>query len=348
MNKFYVNDESDNVLTQAVINVIRNAKQYIKTGNFLIQDNDFVKEVEAALTRGVAVFIISNLKGEEQKPTSRQKQEVKVDTHISNLEKLKADGAHCRFLDSLHAKFIIADGNEGILMSANYSPNSMQGNIETGVSLVQDEIDDLEHTFDVLYMNSDIQEFGRGERKRQVTRSYSPVNPDSFSTEAMPSNIRLTVAPPASSKKNRYSNNLKDCHVTTIYRSILEIIRNASEYIYIVTWHFNYLEGLPEFTEAIKNAIHEGVKVYIYSNDKQENKSVENSRNAIQSLVEMGCVSKGDGINHSKSVITENDGILFTANIDGKSGLTTGFEVGCVLEGEALEEARKYVQSLFE
>lgn len=348
MNKFYVNDKNDNVLTQTVVNVIRNAKQYIKTGNFLFQDNDFVKEVEAALARGVAVFIISNLKGEEQKPTSGKKREVKVDTHISNLERLKVGGAHCRFLDSLHAKFIVADGNEGILMSANYSPNSMQGNIETGVSLEQDEIEDLEYTFDVLFMNADIQEFGRVEKKRQVIRSYSPVSPDSFSTESLPSNIRLTVAPPGNNKRSRYANNLKDCHVTTIYRSILEIIRNATEYIYIVTWHFNSLDALPEFTEAIKNAIHDGVKVFIYSNDEQENRSVEESRNAIQTLIGMGCVSKGDAINHSKCVITESEGIIFTANIDGKSGLTTGFEVGCVLDGQALDDYRQYVKSLFE
>ena len=45
--------------------------------------------------------------------------------------------------------------------------------------------------------------------------------------------------------------------------------------------------------------------------------------------------------------MSESEGILFTANIDGNHGMKNGFEVGCILEGEDLNDMRNFVESLF-
>lgn len=74
---------------------------------------------------------------------------------------------------------------------------------------------------------------------------------------------------------------------------------------------------------------------------------LKESREAIKILEKLGCRNFGDDNNHSKCVISESEGIIFTANIDGKHGLKSGFEVGCVLEGEALSQMRAYVNNLF-
>lgn len=44
----------------------------------------------------------------------------------------------------------------------------------------------------------------------------------------------------------------------SIYDEILGIINKANEYVYIVSWHFKALNLLPEFTEAIKQAVDRG------------------------------------------------------------------------------------------
>ena len=60
----------------------------------------------------------------------------------------------------------------------------------------------------------------------------------------------------------------------------------------------------------------------------------------IRELEGLGCTNYGDDCNHSKCVMSESEGILFTANIDGNHGMKNGFEVGCVLEEEDLNDMR--------
>ena len=52
---------------------------------------------------------------------------------------------------------------------------------------------------------------------------------------------------------------------------------------------------------------------------------------ACNELVKMGCVIYGDVFNHSKGIISKDNGMIFTANIDGQHGLTNGFEVGYLM-----------------
>ena len=84
----------------------------------------------------------------------------------------------------------------------------------------------------------------------------------------------------------------------------------------------------------------------LYSNTLQENFTQKESLRQIEFLESIGCKSRGDDNNHSKCVISESEGIVFTANIDGIHGMKTGFEVGCVLRGEELDKAREYAELL--
>ena len=106
------------------------------------------------------------------------------------------------------------------------------------------------------------------------------------------------------------------------------------------------MERLPEFNDVIKAAINRGVNVYLYSNDKGQVGSLEASVIAIQQLEKMGCKSYGDDNNHSKCVLSEKEGIIFTANIDGNSGLKSGFEVGCILTETQRQMAENHIQEL--
>lgn len=49
-------------------------------------------------------------------------------------------------------------------------------------------------------------------------------------------------------------------------------------------------------------------------------------------LSRLGCKIFGDTFNHSKGIISNETGMIFTANIDGYHGLKNGFEVGVLLD----------------
>ena len=340
---FFYNGRGSVELTERILALIADAVNYVKTGNFLFQDRRIVDALIEAMGRGVAVFILSNIQNPEE-DSRDDTEDGHVDTHLPNLKALTRHGAHCRGLDDLHAKFILVDGMDGILMSANFSPNSIDGNIETGVLLQGDEVEDLEYVFDKLYLNADVQGILGTNEKTMFLRSKVELDSSSFARTRLTSGLRFTIV---GQKKNNKKTNLSSCQVMTIYDSILEIVRHAKSELSIVTWHFKAIEMLPELLVELKSAISRGVRVRLYSNDGQENNSVDESRRCLDSLKKMGCLAMGDDMNHSKAVVSESEGIIFTANIDGKHGLKTGFEVGCVLEGERLAEMRAFVESLF-
>lgn len=347
MSEYLINDKIWHELTDNILETIRDAQNYIKTGNFLFQDERIIHELREALKRGVAVFILSNTP-ELERDATKSANGKDINMHLVNLKKLFQKGAHCRSLDDLHAKFIIADGKKGVLMSANFAPTSLEKNIETGITLDAHELQELEYTFDILYINSDtyLQE---SDDRHQSIRANSPVSRNAFDKEHLTSRLRLTLAQNGDfDGDSRHTTNLRYCNTHTIYDEIVGIINRAQEVVYIITWHFKALNLLPEFTDAIKKAIDRGVWIFLYSNTEQPNNSRQESLRQIKYLESIGCKSTGDDSNHSKCVISETEGIVFTANIDGFHGMKTGFEVGCILQGEELEKAREHAKYLTE
>lgn len=338
MSKYLINDSRTVELRSAVVDMIRSSRQYIKTGNFLFQDTELIQELEIAMERGVALFILSNPKGADEMPMGKN-QEGQVNTHIPNLKTLASHGAHCHFLDDLHAKFLVSDGDNGILMSANFAPTSLRGNLETGILLDKSESEELEYVFDILYTNADVYMLRGNEEFSQSSRSDAPVDPYLFGKDYIVSRLRLTLG-----QGKRKKTNLRDCHIRSLYDDILRIINEAEQYLYIFTWHFKELSHLPEFLLAINQAVSKGVDVHIHYNCKGRNEDITNRE--AEMLTTIGCKATCDGINHSKCVISEKDGIIFTANIDGESGLKSGFELGCLLTGKTLQDASKHVKSV--
>lgn len=361
MGKYIINDYYGNKeLTEKIYSIIKNAKHYIKASNFLFQDPGTINLLKKVCNeKGIAIFILSNIRGEDsganwtindytddsgqkKKIKEMPEKETKMDNHLSYLKELHEKGLHIHLMDDLHAKFIIADGTDGVLMSANFSHGSLSNNTETGLILGLDEVRQLEYVFEELYIHADITLLTEQNLKNLAKRQRKPLSKDIFKNHAIESRIRLTVA--ASSKET----NLSQMNEKSLYRSILKIINEAEDYIYIVTWHFKAIDKLKELLSAILKALNKGVKIYLFSNTEADVESKETSLRAIRTLTDMGCNSSGDNNNHSKCVISEKEGILFTANIDGMSGLKSGFEVGCIMTAEERDEAGKHIVKLIE
>lgn len=345
MNKelFYFNDETSSELTDRIFELISKAKLYIKTGNFFFQDPKLKEALIKTSEKGVAIFVLSNMTGNENRSNFiPQYTKAETDPHIPNLHELSRKGIHVRCVDDLHAKFLICDGEEGLLMSANYTPNSLYGNPECGIDLICSELNDMEFVFDKLFTNADITKITEDGDYYRYQKLASPLAEDTFNQIGISSKLRLTVG-------SRQRTNLANCHVRTIYSSILDIINKAKSELIIVSWSFNQINRLEEFKEAVLSAHKRGVKIRIYYTSTAEEWKVMRSETQLKILL-------GDTLmvqlafkfpyNHSKCVISEKSGIIFTANIDGQTGLTSGFELGCILEENQCRQAVNRIKSI--
>lgn len=335
-------------LTDSIKKLILNAEKYVKISSFLMQDNEIKQMLKELSSSGkIAVFLLSNKKDQESeeyidsmhyKQKEAKENSIGFDNHGKFLKELFYSGIHVRLLDNLHAKFIIADGDKGLIMSANLAPNSLKKNVESGIELSNKDVKELEYVFDLMYKHADIIRYQGAYRKDVTVKVNNKLNPQAIAQ--IEGNIRLTVA-------SSYESNLDQCKVYSIYESIIDIINKAQNYLYIVTYHFKFKgDVLDEFMDAIRRAIRRGVTVFLYSNTKTIVPSLQASLRVIKELTKIGCRSFGDDRNHSKCVLSESEGILFTANIDGVSGLKSGFEVGCMMNEVQRSTAKKHIDEI--
>ena len=347
MGRYIINQGRQHTLTTCIKELIEGTQHYIKISSFLMQDASISEMLKELASSGkAAVFLISNKKDQESEeyrestilPKTNKEKNVGFDNHSRFLKDLFYSGIHVRLLDNLHAKFIISDGTKGLIMSANLAPNSLNRNVESGIEIDGTDVKELEYVFDTMYKHADIVKFQGANQKDITVKVDNKLSPKSI--ENIGGNIRLTVA-------SSTETNLVLCKVYSIYNTIIDIIRKAQKYVYIATYHFKFKdEVLSEFMEAVRDARRRGVEVILYSNTMTNVPSLKSSKIAINELKKLGCHSFGDDKNHSKCVLSESKGILFTANIDGVDGMKNGFEVGCVMNQEQRKTAEQHINNI--
>lgn len=342
--KLYYNSTQSSELTNRIFELIENAKSYIKTGNFFFQDPKLNDALIEAAERGVAIFVISNLRGDEErgKKYMRYDQEVssETDPHIPHLHELHRRGVHVHISNDLHAKFLIADGEDGLIMSANYTPNSLYGNPENGVDIEGSELKDLEYIFDILFTYQDIALSEDGNKYRYLMTKKT-IDNEKFKEVGKNSRIVFTA--------KSTQNNLRNCSYTTIYTTIADIINSAEKELTIVSWSYKKVNDLPLIKNAVRAAIKRGVKVTILYSDKMSEDKLQSTEWELPKLVGKENVERlchKFPANHSKCVISEKKGVMFTANIDGQVGLLSGFEIGCILTDEQIKQAKKRINQI--
>lgn len=366
--KLYFNDKENRELTERIYELINNAQKCIKTGNFFFKDPKIKNALLNAASRGVAIFVLSNLQGNEERgnieirgknkrhngrvvKTEDDIRKFENDPHISNLHELYRNGIHVRLCESLHAKFLICDSKEGLIMSANYTIDSLYGNPENGLEIYHNELCDLELIFDTLYMHPDIILSNERDEYRYL-ESKSPIVPNNLKNIGKTSRLLFTAA-----SDNETENNLKKCSFKTIYEKLVQIIEEAQESLIIVSYSYKEVDKLEELKNALNNAIKRGVKVTLYYGSKwkeQNNKEESNNyyKKSLRSLLGMDFYDlisvREFQNNHAKCMISEHEGALFTANIDGDKGLLKGFELGCVLTEAQRVQSLQRINEIFE
>ena len=177
MEHLYLNTYDSFPLTERIMEMMRSAKRCIKTGNFMFREPVMKQEILNALNRGVVVFIISNLGEDEERLMGYNRFSKKeYDPHLPNLNDFAEQGAHVRCMGELHAKFLVVDGEQGMVMSSNYTKDSLHGNPECGVDLDADNTICLERIFDTLFVHADDKIEGRDKFGYKFKKVESLVN----------------------------------------------------------------------------------------------------------------------------------------------------------------------------
>lgn len=330
MGKLYFNGAlggSSENLTGFNLRLIEGSRRYLKLGNFDFDDAQVQRALESAAGRGVAIFVLTNLQLDDREGGKAQTQ--------VNLNALHyQSGAHVNSLDGLHAKYLVADGVRGLVMSCNYKYNSLRRNPEAGISVDGAALLDLERVFDALFMHADNIDFHSAEGLNRTTRTQAALFDADLS---LTGRLKATICCSADKQDA-----LALCHVTTLLEAILNIIDSAKERLDIVAWSYRSVEKLcvgdRSLLSSLEAAIKRGVRCRIMGSKQSTDKTIQLC----------GVTIVRHEYNHAKFVLSDNGGLLFTANIDGQHGLVNGFELGVELDAAQRAAAQGFVDELFQ
>lgn len=319
----FLTQENNTILKDEILKLITESKDVLKICSFIITDKEIFDAVlNKTQTSNTAIFVLTQL--DQNKLTNSStlldyltEEEIKENpsqTHLKFIKKLFDNGVHVRASLSAHAKFIVSDRKAGFITSANLTTPSLTFNTESGVYLDEKNALELDKLFDVI--------FQRGTGYRQFISSHKKNKMFIVQAEVKIDKV-LLPNPSESNLRYTYEN-----ETNNLFDEIIKIINDAEEYLYISTYSIVGLSSLNEFTQAIETANRREVKINLfcrgmnYRNDHLIGSDILHSK---------GCEIFADMFNHSKGIINEKSGLIFTANIDGNHGLKNGFEVGCIL-----------------
>lgn len=324
---FVVTCKQDKGLLNFILRLIDEANDYIKICSFIIDNKQIVESLKKRLKEGkISIFILTAVDDRSIKSDlldEDETAELSKSRHFEFIDELVRVGAHVRASSSAHAKFVVKDGNEALLMSANLTEPSLNNNErgkhpndESGVVIeVAVEIKTLERIFDSIFLyGTEFRKFLNIDDKTQlIAKNENEIRIDDFPT--LDSNVIWSY----------------ESFHHLIYEKVNAAIMSGKNTIRLSTYSIVELNNLPELLESLKifiNIKKGSVKIFC--------RAMNHRPDHLQSckiLRDLGAEIYGDMFNHSKGISVDTDqGIIFTANIDGKHGLKSGFEVGYLMD----------------
>lgn len=321
-------------IKEYILKSIKNAKSYIKLCSFIITDDEIVNAlIQRAKHYDLAIFILTQLDERnitDSFLTDEELSNTSGKDHLTNLGKLNKAGVHIRAASDIHAKFLIVDGEESLITSANITDTSMNSIPESGIIVTDDRSNELEKIFDLIYKEgAPFRNFAADSKGNQSIRQTSL------------NEIKLEILPAGlSGFSYTYRSQVKK-----LYEDIVAALLNANSDVYISTYSVKELASIPEFVGAIKTTLERGIGIHIFC--RAMNYRTDHL-DACKELNSLGCQIRGDVFNHTKGIVHASVGLIFTANIDGEYGLTNGFEIGTALIGKEIDDLLALCKYLFD
>jgi len=325
-----VNTENSRQLKEEILRLISSAKKCLKICSFIINDEEVFEALKQKLVQeDTVLFILTSLDPRKLSSnyfTEEERSDESIKMHQRIISTLYNLGGHVRTADNIHAKFIISDSSKALVMSANLTSFSLNLNPESGIYFSsQEDLKSIEILFEKIFL------------KATTIISFRKKGKGRSSIESLHKSIK------SSDLNSLDQNNLVYTYEglnNSIYQKLISIIDDANSYISIGTYSIVELENLPELLESLRKAKERKVDIKFFCRAMNHR---PDHLEGCKKLLELGISVYGDLYNHAKGIISEKGGMIFTANIDGKHGLKSGFEVGLILKGKYLSSLREFL-----
>jgi phosphatidylserine/phosphatidylglycerophosphate/cardiolipin synthase-like enzyme len=253
--------------------------------------------------------------------------------NIKRFDALTTSGVYVRGTDACHAKFCLVDDRYALVGSANFDQSGLgfDRNFQPGeVGLVTDDfmrVDALKRLFRHLWLHGCTHEALPDKTDYVVKPVRRPKPP---SVEAPPAKNRAPIWTGFGSRG--------------ILKHLQALIASARKQLILSTYSFHAMQEHPELIiEPVLEARKRGVAVDLFMRNRARDLP------QLSRLVEVGVRVRADGHNHAKYVIADGkQAALFSANLDGQHGLTSGVETGLRLDGDETREMLAYHHAVWE
>jgi phosphatidylserine/phosphatidylglycerophosphate/cardiolipin synthase-like enzyme len=330
--------ESEPSIQQAAVELVRGARKKIFLASFRIGDKALLNALFEAVDRlqgGVYVITAWNERSLSRGLSALEEDagaDIAAQRH--RFEEMTKRGIFVRGYDNCHAKFLVVDDEAALVSSANLETSALIDRRErkvTGESgiLLTDvgEAQRLARFFTRMWYANCRWEAPPGEAYALARRlpAKSPCRPD----------------PPPDGRPGVIWTHDDERH---ILRTIHDVIDLARHEVLLATFGLRGLISEPGLLHnRLAAAVERGVQVTLLCRARN---NLADHRDEAFALSALGVRVVGDSLNHAKGVIADGThGALFSANLDGEHGLTSGAEVGVRLGASpALAEAERYLR----
>ena len=334
--EFFGATDVDGWIKNTLIDMINSAKKKIFLATFLMVYPDVEKALMDASTRLRGhVYVLTPLDNSvykephQMETLSPEELEEAIEQQEERISELSRAGVYIREHRQCHAKFCVVDQKKALVMSSNLTVRSMEENPELG-KILEDRSDvlRLDRIFQRMWVHGAKYEL-IPDKRRPESKSI-PLREDH--------NDSIAFEPEGDLIWTYHERH-------HILEEIVRIISTAQSSLRIGSYVLRELHeiadsgGANQVLVALQEALSRGVNIEIIIHVRYDASGIiqkDGETHTYQPLFASANTDKfrlyGHQKNHAKYVIADNiTAVMFTANIDGRYGLTNGIEVGFIL-----------------
>ncbi|MCK5230527.1 MAG: phospholipase D family protein [Desulfobulbaceae bacterium] len=318
-------------LRDAFIDIINGARHQLFCCSFLLGGDAVTQSlVEAARRLHGHTYVITALDLKGLRDGIDREGEYDPETVLRGIKRFSAltkAGVYVRGAPDCHAKFLIADNNMALVTSSNFDQNGLGEDKnyaagEAGIIIRGSRALPLVELFRYVW------------RSKCSFEAFPHPNPDEYAVTTRKSLTKEPPQPPDNPGSVIWT--ADSCQ--TILEDLAKHIEHAKQRIFLASYSFTSMqENSKLLLERLIDAANRGVKIELFLRVRTQDLS------DLSPLLQVGVQVRGNLENHAKYVIVDNDfAALFTANFDGKHGLTSGVEVGVRLAKDEFQPLTNY------
>lgn len=319
-------------LKSALLELIKKARRKVFVVSFILTDKDIVQALrEKADQLNGCVYVVTCL--DEQRlreglDDDDNDPESSASRQMDCRKSLTEGGVWLRGCGECHAKYALADDEVAVVSTSNFEERPLTQGGETGIRLSnREEVLRIGRHFTRLW--------------HECCQWEMPPGQNHTVAQRQPEQSPCRVLQPVDGQfPGAIWTDGDEHHVLHHLRRVIE---SAQKELLLATWDAVEVDrDLDLLVRPLQRAIERGVRIRMLA--RRRNPSPK-SRYNMRLFANLGIDVFGDKTNHAKGAIADGQaGLMFSANFDLSRGLTSGIEMGVVLDqSKALADFQQYL-----